>query len=175
MQPQVRQNQLMTHTFSERAGKGNAGKCYAARLDKATSGRLAWCRVDGKRESLHLRANDATTRVADRDTYLADHCLAGGALFRSRRDGPQSWSLRTGDAVVPTGGRAISLSSCGDLPAWEERLGKRTRVRLLRVDVGKRIEHRWIVTRKRPGEFRYARVLLESGEIVLTSPVWLDA
>ena len=94
-------------------GRGNAAECYAARLDESAAGRITWCRVDGKRESLLVREADATTWTADQETYIAGHCFAGGELFWSRMDEPRAWSLRTRNSVVPTRGRAMALSAHG--------------------------------------------------------------
>jgi hypothetical protein len=40
---------------------------------------------------------------------------------------------------------------------------------------GSRVSHTWSATRQRSGEYWYIRVLLEDGEIVWSSPVWLVA
>ena len=37
------------------------------------------------------------------------------------------------------------------------------------------LHHEWTATRQRPGEFWYCRVVLANGEMIWTSPIWLDA
>ena len=37
------------------------------------------------------------------------------------------------------------------------------------------LTHEWTATRQRPGEFWYCRVVLANGEMLWTSPIWLDA
>jgi len=39
---------------------------------------------------------------------------------------------------------------------------------------GREFEHTWKAARREPGEFWYCRVIFENGEIVWTSPIWLD-
>lgn len=125
------------------AGTGNNGECYGARFDETQlCGRYAWLRVDGRRESLHVREADGRQWTVDRDTYIMDHCFAGAFLFWSRMDGWGRWSLqacRRGQetpVLIPTRGRVMSLAAAADLLVWEERGGKHTRICLLRVDDG---------------------------------------
>lgn len=39
---------------------------------------------------------------------------------------------------------------------------------------GMRFRHTWHVKRRRHGEFWYCRILLDNGELVWTSPIWID-
>ena len=39
---------------------------------------------------------------------------------------------------------------------------------------GTAFAHAWTATRRRPGEFWYVRILLHNGEILWTSPIWME-
>ena len=122
----------------------HAGECYAAVLDPAAdSTALAYLRVDGTRESLICRPSpDADEIVLAEDTYVLSPHFAGPLLFWVQRVGGD-WRLRgartdrptpaAADLLVRTAGRPRALASFatadGACLVWEERSGKRTRIR----------------------------------------------
>jgi len=127
-------------------------ECYNAVVGPAQAGRaLAWLVVRGKRESLvYAREPGAAGRVVAADTYVLSPLFAGGFLLWVERRGTD-WPIRAvnvqgGDVdhvVEPFEhtGRAVSLSSCeaGETTwlVWEEREGRRTRVRIAGLREGR--------------------------------------
>jgi len=134
------------------AGSRHHGECYNAVVDRTPGrGALAWLRVNDKRESLvYVAEPGGVEHVVARDTYVLSPHFAGGFLLWVERQGAD-WRIRVANVrekgvqstVEPFEhvGRPLSLSSCVGPEAtrlvWEERSGKRTRVRLARVFDGR--------------------------------------
>ncbi|MCF7853968.1 MAG: hypothetical protein K9N51_04150 [Candidatus Pacebacteria bacterium] len=127
-------------------GNRHDGECYGPVLDSITDSRkIAYRQVTGTRESLCIQAGpDAATVAPTEETYTYSPCFVGGRLVWSQPDG-QAWPIYATDddgrphCVISVKGRARGLvaSAWGDrwILAWEERAGKRTRIRGTAVSI----------------------------------------
>ena len=119
-------------------------ECYGPVLDpKADSTRLAYRLVSGTRESLVVREGpDHTAATVAPNTYIYSPVFVGNRLAWAQPD-DKAWPIHAADdlgrpqVAVATEGRARALTACawGSRQAlvWEERIGKRTRIRGVRV------------------------------------------
>jgi len=126
-------------------GNRHDGECYGAALDQAPgSSACAYLQVDGTRERLIFRGSpEADDIVLTDKTYILSPTFAAGHLFWSEQIGKE-WELRAAPVATPgrdkvttavqTAGRPYNLASATDgarsILLWEERTGKRTKVRL---------------------------------------------
>ncbi|MGC9347475.1 MAG: hypothetical protein ACP5JG_04975, partial [Anaerolineae bacterium] len=111
---------------------------------------MAYLRVDGTRESLiYKKDREATETVLTAESYVLSPHFVDGYLFWVERMAA-GWGMRgiktdtpppaSVVAPIPTKGRPRALASWRgregqpSLLVWEERLGKTTRVRLVRIE-----------------------------------------
>jgi hypothetical protein len=124
-------------------------ECYHPVLNVDGGNGLLFMRVQGTRESLIFQPNfRAPETVLARDTYVLDPCFAGDRIFWVEKQGAL-WPIRTAElksldkitSPIPTTGRPQRLTSgtAGDksVLAWEERDGKKTKVRFVLIEGGK--------------------------------------
>jgi len=146
---------LKAKRFVEKGTRGTVQPYCPVCTSDPDSQALAYLRVEGKRESLVYKSgpND-DARVVAANTYILDPCFVGELLawIECRGD---SWVIRacnvaagdSSDVFEPAScaGRPLGLSSSDGKHAgsgvrqgtaylvWEERVGKRTRIRLAKA------------------------------------------
>ncbi|MBS3761812.1 MAG: hypothetical protein KGZ25_00790, partial [Planctomycetes bacterium] len=138
-----------TKQFVSKTNRG-AKECYNAVVSPEGQ-KIAWFRVEDRREDLMLLSDDADSpAVVTGNAYLLDPCFGGEILCWVEQDGDE-WELKSLAASSPdldpeqpflTSGRPRGISSatseCGSWFVWEERSGTKTRIQAGRVESGSR-------------------------------------
>jgi hypothetical protein len=125
-------------------------ECYCTVMDKkAGSEAIAYLEVNGKRENLiYKKDNDSPAITLARNTYILSPMLAGPMLFWVEQE-ENKWKLKSSKIksdntfeqiqIIPSSaGRPMSLSCFLDGDTiwltWEERINRKTKIRLAKIN-----------------------------------------